>query len=71
VHQHSLGASGDPECIRVVYDPDRLAEAEELLTQVCAPIAAWDPIDATEPGYSVGDWCTGCPYLNRCTNFRD
>jgi hypothetical protein len=70
VHQHSLGAPGDPECIRIVYDEERLAEAEGLLAQVLAPIAEWDPVDATEPSYSVGDWCTTCSYLNRCINFR-
>jgi len=71
VHQHSLGAGGDPDCIRIVYGADRLAGAEELLTQVLAPIALWDPIDATEPSYSVGEWCTGCPFQARCTRFRD
>ena len=71
VHQHSLGAAGDPECIRIVYDPDGLAEAEELLTKVLTPIARWDPVDATEPSYSVGEWCTTCPHLDRCTQFRD
>lgn len=71
VHQHSLGAPGDPECIRVLYDADRLAEAEELLTTVLSPVALWDPLDATEPAYSVGEWCTSCPFLERCTEFRD
>jgi hypothetical protein len=71
VHQHSLGAQGDPECIRVVYDADGLAQAEALLRQVLAPIATWSPVDATEPPYTVGDWCTGCPYQSRCTEYRD
>lgn len=71
VHQHSLGAAGDPECIRIVYDAAALAKAEELLTEILAPIALWDPVDATKPPYSVGEWCTGCPYLDRCTQFRD
>jgi hypothetical protein len=71
VHQHSLGAHGDPECIRIVYDADGLAQAEELLTQVLAPIAAWSPVDATDPPYSVGEWCTECPYQARCINYRD
>lgn len=71
VHQHSLGAAGDPECIRILYDADALAEAEELLAKVLAPIARWDPVDATEPSYSVGEWCTTCPHLDRCTQFRN
>ena len=71
VHQHSLGAQGDPECIRIVYDARGLAQAEELLTQVLAPIPAWSPVDATDPPYSVGEWCTTCPYQQRCTQFRD
>ncbi|MEN8238132.1 MAG: PD-(D/E)XK nuclease family protein [Actinomycetota bacterium] len=71
VHQHALGTAGDPECIRIVYDADRLAEADELLMQVLAPIVAWDPVDATQPSYSVGEWCTGCPYQERCTNHRN
>ena len=71
VHQHSLGAKGDPECIRVVYDAQGLVQAEELLTQVLAPIAAWNPVDATDPPYTVGEWCTACPYQSRCINHRD
>jgi hypothetical protein len=71
VHQHSLGAQGDPECIRIVYDADGLAQAEELLTQVLAPIPAWSPIDAMEAPYSVGEWCTECPYQTRCIKYRD
>ena len=71
VHQHSLGAVGDPECIRILYDANGLAEAQELLTEILAPVALWDPVDATKPSYSVGEWCTGCPYQQRCTSFRD
>ena len=70
VHQHSLGASGDPECIRILYDAAGLVEAEELLNRILTPIVGWDPVDATDPSYSVGDWCTGCPYQVRCTTFR-
>ena len=70
VHQHSLGAPGDPECIRIVYDAAALVEAEELLGQVLAPISLWDPVDATKPEYSVGEWCPGCPFQARCTTFR-
>jgi hypothetical protein len=71
VHQHSLGAPGDPECIRILYDADALAGAEDLLTEVLAPIPGWNPVDATEPPYSVGDWCSGCPFESRCATFRD
>jgi len=71
VHQHSLGTQGDPECIRIVYDAQSLARAEQLLTQVLAPIAAWNPVDATDPPYTVGEWCTTCPYQTQCTNHRD
>jgi hypothetical protein len=71
VHQHSLGTDGDPECIRIVYDADALTRAEELLERVLAPVAGWDPIDACEPSYSVGEWCTRCPYAQRCSRFRD
>lgn len=71
VHQHSLGTDGDPECIRIVYDAGGLVEAEALLEKVLAPVPRWDPLDATEPSYSVGEWCTSCPYLARCTSFRD
>jgi len=70
VHQHSLGTEGDPECIRILYDEDSLVEAERLLTSVLAPIAMWHPLDATEPARKVGDWCTGCPYKERCERFR-
>jgi len=71
VHQHSLGAVGEPECIRILYDSDGLAEAEDLLLQVLAPVPMWDPIDATGPSYSVGEWCAGCAYQERCVQFRD
>jgi len=43
VHQHSLGGEGDPECIRIVYDKDALAKAEQLLASVLGPIAMWRP----------------------------
>jgi hypothetical protein len=71
VHQHSLGAAGDPECIRIVYDAGALAVAEDLLAGVLAPIPVWNPVDATEPPYCVGEWCSGCPFESRCTRFRD
>jgi len=71
VHQHSLGAPGDPQCIRVLYDAEGLAEAERVVAAVLAPVPRWDPVDATEPAYSVGDWCTTCAYLERCAGFRD
>lgn len=70
VHQHSLRTEGDPECIRILYDEDFLVEAERLLTSVLAPIAMLHPLDATEPACTVGDWCTGCPYEERCERFR-
>lgn len=70
VHQHSLGGEGDPECIRIVYDKDALAEAEQLLASVLGPIAMWCPLDATEPAYKVGEWCASCPYRERCERFR-
>ncbi len=70
VHQHSLGGDGDPECIRILYDEDALTEAEQLLASVLEPIATWHPLDATDPAYTVGEWCTGCPYQERCERFR-
>lgn len=70
VHQHALGADGDPECLRVVYDAAALTEAEELLASLLAPIATWHPVDATEPAYTLGEWCTTCPYRERCERFR-
>ncbi len=70
VHQHSLGTEGDPECIRILWDKDALAGADQLLTSVLEPIAMWHPLDATEPTYTVGEWCTGCPYRERCERFR-
>ncbi len=70
VHQHALGTSGDPECIRILYDPQRLAGAEHMLTDMLAPVANWHPLDASQPDYTVGDWCSTCPYLSRCSLFR-
>lgn len=70
VHQHSLGGEDDPECLRIVYDDEALAKAEELLASVLAPIATWHPLDATDPVCKVGEWCTGCPYQERCERFR-
>jgi hypothetical protein len=71
VHQHSLGAEGDPECIRIVYDAEALAGAHDLAAKVLGPVAGWDPLDATEPAYTVGEWCSGCVYQERCARFRD
>ncbi len=70
VHQHSLGTDSDPECIRILYDEGSLTQAEQLLTSVLEPVAAWHPLDATEPAYTVGEWCDGCPYRQRCERFR-
>ncbi len=71
VHQHSLGAPGDPRCIRTLYDAEGLAEAERVVATVLAPVARWNPVDAMEPTYSVGEWCTACAFLERCVGFRD
>ena len=71
VHQHSLGVPDAPECIRIVYDGDKLAAAQDLLMQVLSPVAEWDPVNALGPSYCVGEWCTGCAYRERCIEFRD
>ena len=70
VHQHSLGAPGDPECIRMLYDAEMLAAADRMLDVVLEPVATWNPVDALEPEYSVGEWCTTCEYRDRCVGFR-
>ncbi len=70
VHQHSLGGEGEPQCIRIVYDADDLAQAEKLVENLLAPLVTWHPLDASEPSCSVGEWCTTCPYQERCERFR-
>lgn len=70
VHQHALGASGDPKCERIVYDAEGLAEAEALLERTLKTVVGWHPLDATQPAFTVGEWCAVCPYEARCKRYR-
>jgi len=70
VHQHALGAKGEPKCERIVYGAEQLAEAEDLLVRTVETVAGWHPLDASEPSFSVGDWCAVCPFESRCQRHR-
>lgn len=70
VHQHALGAAGDPKCERIVYDAAALVDAERLLEATLGAVVGWHPLDATKPAFTVGEWCAVCPYEDRCKRYR-
>ena len=70
VHVHRLGLQDGPICERTYYDEEGLTEASERLRAAAGRIAAWHPVDATQPDFTVGNWCTWCPVRQRCERHR-
>ena len=70
VHQHALGSEGGPSCHRIVYDADGLAEADRLLERTLQTVTGWHPLDASQPEFTVGEWCAVCPFETRCKRYR-
>ena len=70
IHLHRLSLPEGPECHREVYDADQLHGAAERLEEPASLAASWDPLDALQPSFTVGSWCSDCTYQSRCENYR-
>jgi hypothetical protein len=66
VHQHALDAAAGPRCERIVYTPETLAAATELLTDAIGSVVTWHPLDALKPTATPGEWCATCDYRFTC-----
>lgn len=69
VHHHFLRPD-IPVCDRRVFSEPELVEARSTLAEVARIALSWDPVDAAQPPYEVGDWCSTCPFENRCREHR-
>ena len=41
-----------------------------MLARTVEPVAAWHPLDSTDPSFIVGPWCLACPFISRCEKHR-
>ena len=71
VHLHQLGLPEGPRCVREVYNEERIREAVQRLEEPAVTVANWHPEDATQPPFTVGAWCEGCVFKQRCEEHRD
>ena len=70
-HIHRLFDHGaDPICERTVWERDRIGQWASRLVKLAETAARWNLIDATSPPYRVGDWCSTCPFEQRCRSHR-
>ncbi len=70
-HIHRLSAGREkPICDRKTWHRRNIEELAEPLVKLAGAAARWDPLDATSPTYSEGEWCSACPFEKRCISYR-
>lgn len=70
-HIHRLSTqSDDPVCDRKVWTRDQIGELAAGLLSLAKTAARWDLSDATSPPFRVGEWCSTCPFEQRCRSHR-
>ncbi|MPZ53697.1 MAG: hypothetical protein GEU79_13360 [Acidimicrobiia bacterium] len=69
VHHHFLRPE-TPLCERRIFSELELIKAKKALAEAGRTALSWDPNDPSQPPYTVGDWCTTCPFENRCKRHR-
>lgn len=70
-HIHHLSTAGDePVCDRKVWKRELIQNLATQLGSLAETVAGWNYLDATSPPYEVGDWCSTCPFEQRCRDHR-
>ena len=68
VHHHFLRRQQGPRCSTAHFDAGDITDATARLHALADQVAAWDPLDATQPSPKerFDAYCINCPFQQRC-----
>ncbi len=52
------------------FTQDQVDILSKKFESISKTIGLWDPSDALQPEFKVGDWCNFCDFQNTCVEFR-
>ena len=52
------------------FTQDQIEALGNKFDSIAKTIGHWDPSDALQPKFTVGDWCNFCDFQNTCVEFR-
>ena len=52
------------------FTKDQIEVLGKKFESIAKSIGSWDPSDALQPKFTVGDWCNFCDFQDTCHEFR-